>query len=183
VGWEYTKSEDVGAILSGVVQDSITTGYKSLEELVVCGRVSKEIYDPDSLRLQCVQCLTSEPAMDPGLHEVRAHNDDYDVDAEDANFDTDFSTFESDSESSVDLSVGGDEDSKEQDLTPNEARTLNLREIVNQRPRINMDDDEEVEKYIAAAVKPEEREVFTFTLKDETDILTPLPCDAQLSKP
>jgi hypothetical protein len=31
------------------------------------------------------------------------------------------------------------------------------------------------------AVKPEEHEVFTFTLKDETDILTPLPCDAQRS--
>jgi hypothetical protein len=34
--------------------------------------------------------------MGPGLHEVRAHNDDHDVDAEDANFDNDFSTFESD---------------------------------------------------------------------------------------
>lgn len=97
MGWEYTKSEDVGAILFGVVQDSITTGCKSLEELVVYGRVSKEIYDPDSLRLQCVQCLTSsESAMGPGLHEVRAHNDDHNVDAEDANFDNDFSTFESD---------------------------------------------------------------------------------------
>jgi hypothetical protein len=85
-------------------------------------------------------------------------------------------------ESSVDLSVGGDEDSKEQDLIPKEAHTLNLREILDQMSCINMDDDEEVEKDIAAALKPEEREVLTFTLKDETDILTPLPCDAQLSK-
>jgi hypothetical protein len=120
--------------------------------------------------------------MDPGLHAVRAHNDDNDVDAEEANFDKDFSTFESDSESSVDLSVGGDEDSEEQDLTPKEVRTLNLGEIVDQMSRINMDDDEEVEKYIAAALKPKKREVLTFTLKDETDILTPLPCDVQLNK-
>jgi hypothetical protein len=121
--------------------------------------------------------------MAPGLHEARAHNDDYNMDAEDANFDNDFSTSESDSESSVDLSVGGDEDSKEQDLAPREGRTLNLREIVDQMSCINMDDDEEVEKYIATALKPEEREVLTFTLKDETDILAPLPSDAQLSKP
>jgi hypothetical protein len=98
VGWEYTKNDDVGAILFGMVQDSIATGCKSLEELIVYGRASKEIYDPDSLRLQCVQCLTSsESAMVPGLHEARAQIDNHDVDAEDANFDNDFSTFESDS--------------------------------------------------------------------------------------
>jgi hypothetical protein len=120
--------------------------------------------------------------MDTGLHEARARSDDHDVDAEDANVNNDISTFESDSESSVDLSIGGDGDSREQDLTPEERHTLDLAEIVNQTSRINMDDDDEVEKYIAAALKPEERKVLTFTPKDETDILASLPCDVRLGK-
>jgi hypothetical protein len=48
--------------------------------------------------------------------------------------------------------------------------------------RINIDDDDEVQKYITAALKPGERKVLTFTPKDETDILASLPCDVQLGK-
>jgi hypothetical protein len=43
-----------------------------------------------------------------------------------------------------------------------------------------MDDDDEVEKYITAAIGPEERKILTLTSDDETDILSLLPCDAQL---
>ncbi|KAF4634202.1 hypothetical protein G7Y89_g3909 [Cudoniella acicularis] len=84
--------------------------------------------------------------MDTDFHEVQARSDDQGGDAEDANFASDISTFESDYESTVDLSIVGDSDSREQDLTPEEMRKFDLAKIVDQMSNINMDDDDEVEE-------------------------------------
>ena len=98
----------------------------------------------------------------------------------DLNVDGDSPAFQSDSESSADLSVDGDGDSNEEDLIPEEGSIFDCEGIVDQMSGINMDDDDEVEKYITAAIGPEERKILTFTSDDETDILSLLPCDAQL---
>jgi hypothetical protein len=194
-----TVLQDVSALLLGVVRDSTSTGCRGLGELLGYGRVSEKVYDADSLRWQCIQCLKSSESGAIYTSLRKAPSDEHSLDAIDVNVDNDSPAFQSDSKLSVDLSVDGDSpafqsdskssadlsvdgdgDSNEEDLIPEEGSTFDCEGIVDQMSGINMDDDDEVEKYITAAIGPEERKILTFTSDDETDILSLLPCDAQL---
>jgi hypothetical protein len=154
--WECASREDVSALLLGVDRDSTSTGCRGLGELLGYGRVSEKVYDADSLRWQCIQCLKSSESGATYTSLRKAPSDEHSLDvigvnvdndspafhsdsklSVDLSVDGDSPAFQSDSESSADLSVNGDGDSNQEDLIPEEGSTFDCEGIVDQMSGID----------------------------------------------
>lgn len=167
--WGFSKSQNLGLVLSGVISKSLSTGCRGLGELLGDGRISWEAPNLADARLKGIYALDLMVGTRLGSEgEELEINHDREV--------SETADRASDGEHDSD-SDGDARDKDHSSNRPDDKIGFNMDRTRDEMARIDMEDDEDIERRIESILNSNERSGLTFTEEHELALLPPTSDD------
>ncbi len=189
--WVTNNHEDVGIVLAGTVLESLWAGCRGLGELLGCEKISEKVLNIVSIRRYGLRSLLTSDLTTKNSGLSNQHSDPISPDDSDVLHASENSTESDSSDDADNIDEFGSDESDEpvelntvlrhlnvdsgdqvQDGMIKDEVVLDVDKVTKEMTEIDMDDAVEVEERIVAALEPTEREWYTITAEDETQVLS-----------